>query len=208
MVSELLAPGVERYDFPEELAQDIIKMLEKDTTISWDRSLTGFGNENEMRTSQQLNFESEVPFAAAKVRDVFVKCVNDYIERYDIKITQDEGLTLLKYSESKKYDYHADSDWTMYRTLSALIYLNPQAYEGGETHFKLFDLSVKPEKPSIVLFPSNYAYLHAAMPVIKGTKYVFVTWMNDLPPGFAPIIIANIAGSVGIMNGPIGGHSH
>lgn len=206
MFSEILAPAIERYEFPEDLAADIVKMVEDNSDFVWNRSLVGQGNENEIRTSDQLNFEMEAPFAAARVKDYFVKCVDDYMQRHDINITQDEGLTLLKYSGSSKYDFHFDGNWSSYRVLSALIYLNPSEYEGGETYFKLFDLSVKPERPSLVLFPSNYAYIHSAMPVTSGTKYVFVSWMNDLPMNFNGRTLVNLAGLVGIISNHDGHH--
>ena len=38
--------------------------------------------------------------------------------------------------------------------------------------------NIKPEKPALVLFPSNYAYTHRAMPVVEGTKYAVVTWLG------------------------------
>lgn len=193
MQAKVLAPAVIQYEFSEKLAKDLVRMFETDEDINWNRSLVGHGQENEIRTSSQLLFEQEMPIAASRVKDIFISCVNDYIEKFDVKVTQDEGLTLLKYDTSDKYDYHTDGEWTIYRVVSALIYLNPQEYEGGETHFKLFDLSIKPEKPSIVLFPSNYAYLHAAMPVTSGRKYIMVTWMNDMPQGFSPNILRDLA---------------
>lgn len=195
-----------QYDFPEKLAAELVRMFDDDS-MKWDRSLVGsHGAENEIRTSQQFNFEQEMPIASGRVKEIFIESVNDYINEFDIAITQDEGLTLLKYDKADKYDYHVDASWTIYRVASALIYLNPSEYEGGETHFKLMDITVKPEKPSLVIFPSNYAYLHAAMPVTYGTKYVLVTWMNDLPGGFIPNILVNLAGSVGA--GMASPHNH
>ena len=207
MFSEELAPAIEKYDFPEDLAKDIIKLVESEDTVSWDRSLVGEGSENEIRTSEQLNFDIEAPFASARVKEYFVKCANSYMEKYDVSIMQDEGLTLLRYSTDNKYDFHTDGSWATYRVVSALIYLNPSEYEGGETYFKLFDLKVKPEKPCVVFFPSNYAYVHAAMPVTKGTKYIFVTWMNDLPINFNTKTLYNLAGLVGI-GGVAAPHHH
>lgn len=185
--------GIEVFDFPESLANDLVEMFDSDERINWDKSLVGMGNESEIRTSKQFNFELEMPIAAGRVKELFIDAVKNYMNKYSTYISQDEGLTLLKYDINNKYDYHSDADWTLYRTLSGIIYLNPQEYDGGETHFKFFDISIKPEKPSIVLFPSNYIYSHAAMPVTDGTKYIFVTWMNDLPPGFSPSILRSIA---------------
>ena len=193
-----LGPAIYQYSFPENLANDLINVFENEDKVIWNKSSIGSGvQEQEIRTSQEYNFEQEMPISAGRVKQEFIKSVDHYCEIFDLTIMQDEGLTLLRYSGSNKYDFHADSDWRMYRVLSGLIYLNPQDYEGGETYFKHFDLSVHPEKPSIVLFPSNYAYLHAAMPVTKGKKYILVTWANDLPTGFSHRIMNNIAASVG-----------
>jgi predicted 2-oxoglutarate/Fe(II)-dependent dioxygenase YbiX len=193
-----LAPGIYQYVFPESLAKDLVNIFETDERVDWNKSAIGHGvQEQEIRTSQEYSFEQEMPISAGRVKQEFVKCVDHYCKVFDLSIMQDEGLSLLKYSGEGKYDFHADADWRMYRVLSGLIYLNPQDYEGGETYFKHFDLSVHPDKPSIVLFPSNYVYLHCAKPVTSGIKYILVTWGNDLPPGFSHRIMNNIAASVG-----------
>lgn len=207
MDKKIIGPAMVQYPFPQRLASEIINMCE-DEDIEWRRSLvSSHGHESDVRTSEQLDFELQLPIATSKIKPIFVEAVNDYIKSYDIDITQDEGLVLLRYSENNKYDYHVDANWTTYRVASALIYLNPKEYEGGETHFDLMNVTVNPEEPSIVIFPSNYAYSHAAMPVISGTKYIFVTWMNDLPPGFSPSILSNIAGATG-FGAATHGHSH
>ena len=198
MTKKVLAPGVVQYPFPEKLASSLIGMLESDDSLPWNRSLVGTnGHSSEVRTSEQIALEAEMPIAASKIKEVFIECVKEYMQDYEISITQDESLVLLRYSEYNKYDYHVDANWNLYRVLSGLIYLNPTEYEGGETHFDQFDLSINPEEPSIVLFPSNYIYKHAAMPVTSGVKYIIVTWMNDLPPGISPTIIDAIAHATG-----------
>lgn len=198
-----LAPAIDLFEFPETLAKDLLNLFSTDERVVWDKSAIGIGSlkEQEIRTSSEFPFEEQMPISAQKVKEIFIPCVDNYTERMGIAVTQDEGLNLLKYEIGGKYNFHSDSDWTLYRTVSALIYLNPSEYSGGETHFKYFNLSVKPEKPSIVIFPANYAYLHSAMPVISGEKYIFVTWMNDLPPGFSRSLMGNIAMSVGYNNG-------
>lgn len=202
-----LAPAVDIFEFPKSLADDLLHTFRTDERVYWNKSAVGLNKlvEQETRTSQEFFFEVEMPIAAQKVKEVFVPCVDNYCERMEVVVNQDEGLNLLRYSPGGKYDFHSDSDWTLYRNVSALIYLNPTEYDGGETYFKNFDLNVKPEAPSIVLFPANYAYRHSAMPVKSGEKYVFVTWMNDLPPGFSRSLMANVASSVGMMNHP---HEH
>jgi len=198
MEYEILAPAIFLYEFPESLSKDLVNLLNED--LDWKKSGVGVGGDQDqqIRTSKSFPFEQEMPLAADKVKSIMIQCVNHYMEHHNIMVTQDEGLDLLRYEPSNKYDYHIDSDWRMYRTVSMLIYLNPTEYEGGETHFKHFDVNVKPEYPSIVVFPSNYAYEHSAKPVTSGVKYVLVTWGNDLPHRMSHLIMANIAASVGM----------
>lgn len=117
----------------------------------------------------------------AFIQEIFAKCVRYYSEKYEIEIAYDEGFQLLKYSPGKEYKPHCDQgpgvEW---RVLSGLILLNPDEYEGGATYFNNYDINIKPKNPSIVLFPSNYAYTHRARAVLDGTKYAIVTWFG--PP--------------------------
>lgn len=104
--------------------------------------------------------------------------VGYYAQEYEIDIQFDEGYTLLRYRGGQEYKSHCDYAPHIPRYLSALILLNPQDYTGGGTYFEYFDVNIKPDTPSLVLFPSNYAYAHRAMPVIQGTKYAIVTWLG------------------------------
>lgn len=104
--------------------------------------------------------------------------VNEYTAKYEFPIMFDEGYTMLRYQSGQSYKGHSDYAPHIPRYLSALILLNPHEYEGGGTYFHYFDENIKPEKPSLVLFPSNYAYTHQAMPVVSGTKYAIVTWLG------------------------------
>ena len=67
---------------------------------------------------------------------------------------------------------------TIGRSVSAICYLNDD-YEGGELEFVNFKLKIKPQAGMMILFPSNFAYMHIAHPVTSGTKYAMVTWIRD-----------------------------
>ena len=125
---------------------------------------------------------------ATKLQDY----VNEYCNKYEVNIHFDEGYTLLRYQGGQEYKAHCDYAPHNPRHLSALILLNPSEYQGGGTYFTHFDEMIKPEKPALVLFPSNWAYAHQAMPVISGTKYAIVTWLghkldfDGMPPMYFP----------------------
>ena len=194
-----LGIGVFQYEFPEELAKNLVEVARQLGDEKWFKSGVGVDNDahQEVRTSRGLSLAETFPFWNDEVRKYTTPALNDYTAKMDVEITQDEGFNMLRYGVSNKYDFHTDANWTNYRTVSALVYLNPSEYEGGETFFKYFDLKVKPEKPSIVVFPSNYAYLHAALPVTEGEKIVLVTWCNDMPAGYPPTVLHNLGRLVG-----------
>jgi hypothetical protein len=194
-----LGIGVYQYDLPETLAKNIVDMCRQSTELPWKKSEVGHGDhpEQEVRTSQGLRFPEVFPFWDDEIRKHTTPAINHYSSKNDTIITQDEGFNMLRYGITQKYDYHVDSNWDIYRTASILVYLNPQEYEGGGTHFRNFDLLVKPEKPAIVVFPANYAYIHSASPVTEGEKYVLVSWMNDLPQGVRPEALHQIAKIMG-----------
>lgn len=106
------------------------------------------------------------------------KYAMEYAEKYRFPVEFDEGFSILKYSEGQEYKPHADYGTNLPRYFSALWLLNPAEYEGGGTYFNYFDEEVKPESPSLVLFPANYAYTHQALPVTNGVKYAIVTWLG------------------------------
>jgi predicted 2-oxoglutarate/Fe(II)-dependent dioxygenase YbiX len=171
-------PGAVQFDFSESVAKETIKFVNK-SKLSWSDSRVGSGDlVKHIRSSQVLDLDA-IKITEEKIRPILYDCVKQYSNYYDIVIAKDEGLGLLKYESYDKYEFHSDYGPGMNRTVSCLIYLNPGEYEGGGTTFKHFNYTINPESPSLVLFPSNYPYLHAAEPVSKGVKYIVVTWMTD-----------------------------
>lgn len=110
-------------------------------------------------------------------------CIDDYCRYWGINVTYYEVFNFVKYEgEGKEFKIHAD-DGPMYKAaVSAVIYLNDD-YEGGEIAFPRMDnLVIKPSFGDIAIFPSNYIYEHASLPIKSGTKYCVVIMMdlNDL----------------------------
>ena len=73
------------------------------------------------------------------------------------------------------------------RVLTFFMYLS-DVEEGGETHFPLLNISVKPRKGWALLWPSvvndypdskiDHRTRHAALPVKKGTKFAANSWIH------------------------------
>jgi|LakMenE01Jun11ns_1017448.scaffolds.fasta_scaffold9849624_3 hypothetical protein len=157
--------------------------------VSWSQSKTGSGNGNsisEYRSSVEADFScllydnvvDDVKDLSKKALEIFKdidKCIWDYRESFNLSLEAHENINLLKYENNAQYHSHHDHASINGRILS-LVACFSDGFEGGELEFPFFDLKIKLEKNSLVLFPSNFPYTHIAHPVTSGTKYSLVTW--------------------------------
>ena len=108
--------------------------------------------------------------------EIINKSINSFLETYRNLYFLPEltyfTIEALKYEPGEKYVMHYDdgSKHVSNRVTSCVIYLNDN-YEGGEIEFANFDIKIKPIKNSMVLFPSNYPYMHIAHQVNSGVRY-------------------------------------
>jgi len=70
------------------------------------------------------------------------------------------------------------------RSWTAMIYLN-DVEEGGTTEFPLIDVSIAPQAGALLIWNNalpdgrpNPDTLHAALPVVRGVKYVITKWFR------------------------------
>ena len=106
--------------------------------------------------------------------------VGEIIRKYTEKfpaclVDQDTGYELLRYTEGQFYTEHTDSFKERPRAVTASIVLN-EDFEGGEFSFFGSSSVYKLAKGDAIVFPSNFMYPHAVMPVTKGIRYSVVTW--------------------------------
>ena len=81
--------------------------------------------------------------------------------------------------QPNQFSNHADN-WnapTATRQVSVIAYLNDVDL-GGETEFTGLGLEIKPVKGSILLFPSNFLYMHKGKEPLSNNKYIIVTWVH------------------------------
>lgn len=107
-------------------------------------------------------------------------CIDDYAKYWGISVVYYEAFNFVKYDgEGTHFNIHADHGPAYNCTVSAVIYINDD-YEGGDIHFpRLDNLVYKPKVGDIAIFPSNYIYEHASLPMVSGTKYCVVV-MTDI----------------------------
>jgi hypothetical protein len=107
-------------------------------------------------------------------------CIDDYARYWGISVVYYEAFNFVKYEgKGTHFNIHADHGPAYNCTVSAVIYIN-EDYEGGEIKFPRLDNYVhKPKIGDIAIFPSNYIYEHASLPMESGTKYCVVV-MTDI----------------------------
>ena len=93
-----------------------------------------------------------------------------------------DGFSALKFHRYKKNQFaekHCDQYAQIFKKgipiLSIIGSLNNN-YEGGELIF-FKDKEYKLKAGEILMFPSNFLYPHKVMPVKKGARYTYVSWV-------------------------------
>jgi predicted 2-oxoglutarate/Fe(II)-dependent dioxygenase YbiX len=105
-------------------------------------------------------------------------CTTDYGMYWGVGINYFEAFNFVKYDgPGTHFKIHADHGPAYVATVSVVAYINDD-YEGGEIYFPRFNLTIKPKKGDIVIFPSTYIYEHASNDMISGKKYAIVV-MTD-----------------------------
>lgn len=110
--------------------------------------------------------------------DLLVKPLIQQLWKLDLRTHS--GTHLLKYEAADHYQSHRDTGLGFdARYFSVVCYLNDD-FTGGRTLFPTLNHAVTPEAGKAILFPSNY--LHGSEPVIKGRKFVLVSWIEGPAP--------------------------
>jgi len=183
MIGEYIAPSIKVIDNAVTYSDEIILMAQGSPKDKWrDSIIRGEGDlDRGIRSSRDISVGHGLS-APRKffhlAQDVFAYAV-DYAMENGFEFSHMEPISVIEYTAREGfYDRHVDAGPEFPRSMSALLYLNDVA-EGGETWFDKFGLNIKPEAGKLVLFPSNYAYSHQAMPPVSNDKYVAVTWFGQ-----------------------------
>lgn len=180
--------------FTREAADLFLQQLEKAAEdefefpeLFWKYS--GVGSENKItsyRTSISCSLVSlSKPYEPTELSEFFNERIEkhihrvamDYVNEYSLPNGMREPYQVLKYFPGAEYHAHYDHFRDNQRVFSMVASLT-EADEGGELEFPMFDLTVKLSPGDVILFPSNFPYLHIAHPAIEGTKHSIVTWYS------------------------------
>jgi len=103
--------------------------------------------------------------------------VRDYSLEHMLPNGFHEPYSVLKYLPGSEYHAHYDHFRDNSRVFSVVAILGEPKL-GGQLEFPTFGVTVEPKIGSVILFPSNFPYLHVAHPVVEGMKYSLVSWFS------------------------------
>lgn len=139
---------------------------------------------NSDRVTSRIDLGDRQAIIDKWVADIFYKFV---AKRVGSKIRSFTKPDLMRYTKGGYYKAHSDSEifdaekgvWkkVLDRDYSLLLYLNND-FEGGGVRFENFNYTYHPEKGDLLIFPSDRLYLHEALLVTSGVRYVIVSWAN------------------------------
>ena len=66
---------------------------------------------------------------------------------------------------------------SMHRVFAWMIYLN-NVEDGGNTTFPYFDLTIKPEKGKLLIWPAEWTHTHCGEKVHSDVKYIMTGWID------------------------------
>lgn len=197
-----LAGAIYVYEDAWEFPENTIKLIEDQANdpardkIQW-RDAPWIGTEG--RDAKFMNLTKTRKISPNpifhKIYDDFHDAIQEGVSKYynDFAIIENaysnSEYQLLKYEKGQKYPKHYDSNTTIGRHVSILLYINDD-YEGGELVFNMQNVYIKPKAGMMLVFPSNFAYQHEALEVTKGTKYVLATWLHDRAPDETSSVIS------------------
>jgi len=104
----------------------------------------------------------------ARVNEIDLK-IAKHFSRVIIKPDRTIGINVYfnNCTMGSHIDYNEEQSANL--SYSIVLYINDD-YDGGELHFRKFDLSVKPSAGSAIVFPSADPYYHESMPTTRGDK--------------------------------------
>lgn len=176
--------------FTEENSNQFMTALENEISggwseLSWENSgVGGEGKVTSHRTSLSCSLvplmKPYPPTDLSRIFDDAIRkkveyVVEDYRHSNMLPSGIHEPYSLLKYTTGAEYHAHYDHYRDNARVFSMVAtILEPE--EGGYLEFPFFNTTVTPRIGTVVLFPSNFPYVHIAHPVERGLKCSMVTW--------------------------------
>jgi predicted 2-oxoglutarate/Fe(II)-dependent dioxygenase YbiX len=173
---EDLGNGILMYKNIFNKNEEILSMLKDEDKVLWLKNktteLNDFSRMKNMECYESMNLEidiEEFSLLERKLMISFALPLNHYRDIYETGFYSYKKIQFLKYNVGHYFGLHKDKSYFNNAFVSVFYYVNDD-YEGGEIYFPDNNLLIKPEKNSLIMFPSDL--LHEVKKVTNGTKYV------------------------------------
>lgn len=175
----------------DKLCIEIIDKFDNDNNIK--PGLTGYTlnketkNTKDLFISNKINWKSIDNILKKKLNESINKYIDNLYIKYKIQPSflvkcsnlSDSGYQIQKYNKNEGFynwhdDYCIDKKFGT-RVLTFLWYLN-DVKEGGETEF-INGIKIKPKEGTLLLFPSDWSYVHKGNMPLTNDKYICTGWL-------------------------------
>lgn len=102
---------------------------------------------------------------------------NKLEESYQTKVKLVQEPYVIKWSTGQAMGYHVDDLGIEDYHITGLVYLNDD-YTGGEISFLTHDITIKPNKGDLIMFPGNFNYAHEVKEILSGERYTVPVWFK------------------------------
>jgi hypothetical protein len=189
MHKEIIAPGIVVYKMNNEIGPDFISKIESSIGNLFYKSEVVDVENNDINAYNDARSCAEYMLSnfildgidtpqkqlLIDIKSISDKCIEDYVNMFSIEPIVDNGWIVLKYGYQDKFDWHIDSGRRYPRNVSATLYFNDD-YDGGLIEYLHFNISYKPKKGDLIVFGSDFPYMHRVTPVTNGLRYAAVNW--------------------------------
>ncbi len=169
---------------PAEFCAALMKKFDQDQGVKVDPQ-PEYSSRRYINISEQMAWIREVT-KATQIADPYISDYFRLPEPFTAKGIAEwinDGYIVAKYETGDACGFHDDSQSPVrpangLRYLTVIFFLN-DVPEGGELHFPVQGVKIKPRQGLMVLFPAQLTHPHEVLPT-KSDRYVLQTWVTDV----------------------------
>ena len=181
-------------DFCSMMIEEFLRL--KEQVIGWDRQRSEGSpktykddyaiNMNQHPLFKSITVDNEEWGLQAMYREGLFRCVEDYINEYDVLrstgqlVTSDIKMQETKSGQGYHIWHHEHSAMRPERVLTFIVYLNTLSQEeNGTTEFLYQQQFVRPVENTVVVWPAGFTHPHRGNPVYgDAAKYIITGWLH------------------------------
>ena len=172
-----------------ELCKNIVNFFETNIDLQKDGT-TGDGKKTELKKTTDINIHpnnlKEEKFV--HIKDYIKALHNCYLDYQDqwpflkdkINTVDIPTFNIQRYNPGDHFSHiHTERSSlnSLHRVFAWMIYLN-NVEDGGNTTFPYFDLTIKPEKGKLLIWPAEWTHTHCGEKVNSDVKYIMTGWID------------------------------